>query len=187
MLPLEIVPRVEELKDPFGATHEVRRLGITPHPEASQFERFGPLESVGLALGTTVALTVTTHKAIFYLIMGKLSLKAISGPIGIISLAGDAVELGLPYVLQLTATLSVSLAVINLLPFPALDGGHLLFLLIEAVRRRRVSLAVQERATQVGFIVLMALMAFIIYNDLVNLDVFGRFAGLFRPAPAGTP
>jgi regulator of sigma E protease len=96
-------------------------------------------------------------------------------------MTSHAVQLGLPYLLQLTATLSVSLAVINLLPIPALDGGHLLFLAIEAIRRKRVSLEFQERMTQVGFALLMALMIFIIYNDLVNINAFEKIRSLFQP------
>lgn len=177
---IQLAPKVETIKDLFGQLHEVKRLGITPDPQASEFERFGLLGALRAAWETEVFLTVMTHKAIFYLLLGKLSVKTISGPIGIITMTGTAAQLGLPYVLQLTATLSVSLAVINLLPIPALDGGHLLFLLIEAVRRKRVSLAFQERATQVGFFLLLTLMVFIIYNDLVNVDAFEKIKNLFQ-------
>lgn len=176
---LSVVPQTEEVKDLFGEVHRVKRLGITPHPESRQFERYGFVKALGMSWQTEKYLTVMTHKAIFYLITGRLSVKSISGPIGIISMTGDAAKLGFPYLLQLTATLSVSLAVINLLPIPALDGGHLFFLLIEAIRRKQLSLVVQERATQVGFMLLMALMVFILYNDLVNLDVFAKIKGFF--------
>ncbi len=174
---LKIAPRVDSVKDIFGETLELKRLGVTPHPEANKFEKFGFLEAIRHAWETLVNLTVLTYKAIFYLIMGKLSIKTMAGPIGIVAMTGSAAKLGLPYVLQLAANLSVSLAVINLLPIPALDGGHLLFLLIEAVRRKRVSLEFQERMTQAGFILLMVLMVFIIYNDLTNLQVFEKIKG----------
>lgn len=177
-----VSPKVETVKDVFGQTHILKRLGITPNPEASVFERYGVGTAILRAGETVVHLTVLTHKAIYYLIMGKMSVKTLAGPIGIVALTGSAAQLGLPYVLQLAATLSVSLAVINLLPIPALDGGHLLFLIIEAIRRKRVSLEVQERATQVGFLLLMALMVFVIYNDLVNLDVYNKVMNLFRGA-----
>ena len=179
---IELAPKVESIKDVFGKLHEIKRLGITPDPQASQFEKFGLLDALHHAWETEWFLTTMTHKAIFYLLMGKLSMKTISGPIGIITMTGNAAHLGLPYLLQLTATLSVSLAVINLLPIPALDGGHLLFLLIEAVRRKRVSLAFQERATQVGFFLLLTLMVFIIYNDLANIDAFEKIKNLFQGA-----
>lgn len=174
-----ITPKVEDGVDLFGKEVRARRLGISPHPEAAIYEKYGFGESLSHAAQTTVYLTVMTHKAIFYMAMGKMSLKAVSGPVGIVSMAGDAAKMGVTYTLQLMATLSISLAVINLLPIPALDGGHLLFLLIEAVRRKRVSLVFQERVTQAGFAALLALMAFLIFNDLNNLNVFGRIRGLF--------
>lgn len=173
-LVIKLTPKSEEIKDVFGEAFKVRRLGVMPHPEASQFERFGFLESVSHAANTTTFMTVMTHKAIFYLLLGKISIKTMQGPIGIITMTGTAAKLGLPYLLQLAATLSISLAVINLLPIPALDGGHLLFLLIEAARRKRVSLQFQERATQVGFALLLTLMAVILYNDLVNIEAFEK-------------
>ncbi len=171
---MEMVPKVETLQDVFGKDHRVKRIGITPHPSSRKVEHYGFAAALKEALKMEISLTVLTHKAIFYLLTGRLSLKTVSGPIGIISMTGDAVGLGWPYILQLTATLSVSLAVINLLPIPALDGGHLLFLLIEAIARRRVSLQVQERATQAGFVLLLIFMGFVIYNDLTNMNVFGR-------------
>lgn len=174
-----IEPKVEDAMDLFGKQVQARRLGITPHPEAAIFEKYGFAQSLSHAAQTTTYLTVMTHKAIFYMIMGKMSLKSVSGPVGIVTMAGDAAKMGVTYILQLMATLSISLAVINLLPIPALDGGHLLFLLIEAVRRKRVSLVFQERVTQAGFAALLILMAFLIFNDLNNLNVFGRIRGLF--------
>ena len=178
-LVLHVTPRVESVPDLFGKQVTVRRIGITPHPEANQFERFTFIPALKRGAETTWFLTWMTHKSIYYLILGKISVKAISGPVGIISMTGDAAKLGLPYLLQLTATLSVSLAVINLLPIPALDGGHLLFLLIEGIRRKKVSLEVQERVTQVGFAALLVLMVFLVYNDLVNIEAFEKIKGLF--------
>ncbi len=176
----EVTPKVDEVKDVFGKTITLKRLGITPDPKANKFEQYGFLQACQESWNTVVFMTVTTHKAIFYMLMGKMSLKAISGPIGIITMTGVAANLGMTYVLQLAATLSISLAVVNLLPIPALDGGHFFFLLIEAIQRKRVSLAFQERAAQIGFFLLLTLMAFIIYNDLVNIDAFGKILGVFK-------
>ncbi|MBI3317351.1 MAG: RIP metalloprotease RseP [Candidatus Omnitrophica bacterium] len=179
ILSLRITPRLEVLSDLFGEQARVKRLGVTPHPQAQEYERFGLMESLAKAWQTSVMLTVLTHKALFYLATGRLSVKNMQGPIGIITMAGTAAQLGISYVLQLAANLSISLAVFNLLPVPALDGGHLLFLLIEAIRRKRVSLEVQERATQVGFALLLMLMGVIIYNDLANLNVFEKVKDIF--------
>ncbi|MBI3306433.1 MAG: RIP metalloprotease RseP [Candidatus Omnitrophica bacterium] len=178
-LPVTITPKLMEIKDIFGHPAHVKRLGITPDPKDYSIKRLGFFAAIEESLQTVVFLTVMTHKAIFYLFQGKLSLKTISGPLGIISMAGVAAQMGVAHVLNLTANLSVSLAVINLFPIPALDGGHLLFLLIEGIRRRPVSLPVQERMTQVGFALLLMLMAFIIYNDIVNFEYVSRLKGLF--------
>lgn len=166
--------RVEQVKDVFGETHFLARLGIRPDPEANEIVKLAPGPALREAFLTEVHLTTMTYKAIYYLVTGQLSLKTISGPVGIIAMTGTAVKLGFVYLLHLTAVLSISLAVINLLPIPALDGGHFLFLLIEVIQRRRVSFEFQERAAQVGFVLLMALMVFVLYNDLVNLEVVDR-------------
>ena len=174
----KIAPKVDETKDVFGNIVRVKRLGIIPSPQSNKIEKYGFKDAFGKAWDTTLNLTILTHKAIIYLFMGKLSLNTLSGPIGIISMTGDAVKLGIPYLLQLTANLSISLAVINLFPIPALDGGHLFFLLIEWVTRRRVSLAFQEKATQIGFAFLLVFMGFAIFNDLNNLQLFSKIRGI---------
>ncbi len=176
---VHLFPQVEGTKDMFGKPMTVKRLGITPSPEAHVFEKYPLRQAFVKAADSVMTLAAMTHKAIFYMLTGRLSFRTMSGPIGIIAMTGSAAKLGLPYVLQLAATLSVSLAVINLLPIPALDGGHLFFLLLEAVTRRRLSYAVQERITQIGFALLMVLMVFVIYNDLVNLSVFEKVKHFF--------
>ena len=115
---ITMTPKSEDVKDIFGKHVRVKRLGITPDPTAAKFEKYSFIESLKISWETIVTMASTTYQALFYLAMGKLSLKTISGPIGIVTMAGSAVHLGLPYVLQLMASLSVSLAVINLLPSP---------------------------------------------------------------------
>ncbi len=166
--------KVESVKDVFGKTHQIPRIGILPDRTAFEIERLSFFPAVKEAAITEVHLAAMTYKALFYLAAGRLSLKTISGPIGIMTMTGAAAKMGIVYLLHLMAVLGISLAVINLMPIPALDGGHLVFLLIEAVQRRRVSLEFQERATQVGFGLLMLLMVFVIYNDLVNLNILSK-------------
>lgn len=173
--------RVEPMRDIFGKTHEVPRIGILPDIETQQIVTLPLAVSLKEALLTELELTAMTYKALYYLATGRLSLKTIAGPIGIASMTGTATKMGAVYVLHLTAVLGISLAVVNLLPIPALDGGHFLFLLIEAVRGKGVSLEFQERVTQIGFALLMVLMVFVIYNDLVNLQVFDRLKAAFGP------
>ena len=176
---VSIRPKVETGQDLFGKPMTARRLGITPSPESQRYEKFGVKQSLKHGFESVYTLAAMTYKAIFYMATGRMSMKAMSGPIGIMAMTGSAAKLGLPYLLQLAATLSVSLAVINLLPIPALDGGHLLFLLIEGVIRRPLGRKAEERLTQAGFFALMALMVFVIYNDLINLSVFDKIRTLF--------
>ena len=173
-LKLRVPLRVEAIKDIFGQTHKLSRLGILPDSSKQQLERLPVTDAIREAFLMEIHLTGMTYKGIFYLMTGRLSLRTISGPIGIMAMAGTAAKMGLVYVLHLAAILGISLAVVNLLPIPALDGGHLLFLLIEGIKGRGVSLEFQERATQIGFAVLMILMVLVIYNDLVNLQVIER-------------
>ena len=179
ILMIQTAVRVESVKDVFGKVHELPRLGILPDRAAFETERLSFFPAVKEAFLTEWHLTVMTYKALFYLAIGRVSFKTISGPIGIMALTGAAAKMGFVYLLHLTAVLGISLAVINLMPIPALDGGHFAFLLIEAVQRRRVSLQFQERATQVGFALLMLLMVFVLFNDLVNLNVVERVKAAF--------
>ncbi len=175
----EIPVKREEVRDVFGKTHVLSRIGILPDSEAYRIEKASPVSAFQEAGLNVYHLTVLSYKALYYLASGQLSLKTVSGPLGIMAMTGTAAKMGIVYLMHLAAILSISLAVINLLPIPALDGGHLLFLLIEAVQRRRVSLVFQERASQVGFALLIILMVLVFYNDLINLQVLDRVKQVF--------
>lgn len=175
-----IVPQFEAGKDIFGQAKQVPRIGIQP-AEEFVIERYGVIDSLIKAAQFEWYLTALTYEALWRLVTGQLSLKTISGPIGIVSMAGSAAKMGIIALLQFAAVLSVSLGVINSLPIPALDGGHLFFLAIEAIRRKQLSLVVQERMTQIGFYFLMALMVFVVFNDLINIGVITKLKSLFSP------
>ena len=180
LLTIQIKPKVEDAKDLFGKVVQMKRVGITPDPAIYVSERYDPLPALKRAWDLEVSQIVLTHKALFYLITGQVSPKHLMGPLGIIQISGQAAKAGIAAILQLLAILSVSLAVINLFPFPALDGGHLVFLLIELLTRRRISPVWQERITTAGFFLLMALMAFVLYNDVVNLSILEKLKNLFH-------
>lgn len=175
---ITISPKIELGKDAFGDVKKLNRIGIMPSNEYI-FEKYGFIKSIQNGWEALWQTTWMTYKALWRLVTGRLSLKTLSGPIGIVVITGKAAELGFVYVLQLTALISATLAIFNLLPFPALDGGHLLFLTIEAIIRRPVSLKIQERLTQAGFLLLMVLMVVVMYNDLVNLQVFEKIKHTF--------
>jgi regulator of sigma E protease len=107
--------------------------------------------------------------SIVKLIDGSLSLDTMGGPIKIAQISGQAAEHGLDSLAYLAAMLSVNLAILNLLPIPALDGGHLLFFSVEALTRRRPSLRVQSWAQQAGVLLLITLMIVVFYNDIMSL------------------
>ena len=149
------------------------------------------IPTIGIAMDTIGTLKLPVHKALweglkltsnlfidtatgFYkLITGALSgtgdMSAVTGPIGIVGVVGDAAKFGFIYLLSFTALISVNLAVINLLPFPALDGGRLLFLLIEKIKGSRIKPEIANIVNMVGFGILMLLMVFITYHDIVKL------------------
>jgi len=100
---------------------------------------------------------------------GKIPAKDIGGPILIVQAAGQQARLGFEYLLHFMAVISVNLGVLNLLPIPVLDGGHLFFFAIEAVLRRPLDLRHREIAQQVGLVLLISLMAFAFYNDIARV------------------
>jgi len=102
-------------------------------------------------------------------VVGKADLASVSGPIGIAGIVGDAYKFGIGYLLSFAALISVNLAIINLIPFPALDGGRLLFLLIEKIKGSRIKPAISNTVNAVGFFLLIGLMLVVTYHDILKL------------------
>lgn len=128
-----------------------------------------------LAEGMSLNIFVTKQTAVglFTLIKdsfkGQADLSAITGPVGIVGVVGDAYDFGFVYLLSFAALISINLAIINLLPFPALDGGRLLFLLIEKIKGSRINPKIANSINKVGFIILILLMLLVTYHDIVKL------------------
>ena len=101
--------------------------------------------------------------------MGRGSLTYVTGPVGMVGIVGEAYDLGISYILSFAAIISINLAIINLIPFPALDGGRLFFLLIEKIKGSRISPRVANTANMVGFGLLIFLMLIITYHDVIKL------------------
>jgi regulator of sigma E protease len=120
-------------------------------------------------------VTALTLWSLWKLVKRDIPASTIGGPIQIAVAAGQQARLGWEYLIRFTAVISVNLAVLNLLPIPMLDGGHLFFFLIEAVMGRPLSLKKREVAQQVGFFFLVLLMVFAVYNDLSRFDLFKIF------------
>ncbi|MBI4431000.1 MAG: RIP metalloprotease RseP [Candidatus Omnitrophica bacterium] len=171
-----IVPKSET--DDANRGKPFSRIGIKPDLKDVKIERLPLLGAISESFLLVRDYTFLTYEAIFGLITRQLPLQTMSGPIGVVSMAAKASAMGIVYLIQLAAMLSVSLAVFNMLPIPALDGGHVLFLLIEAVKRKPLSLKVQERSTQVCFLLLIMLFVLITVNDIAHLEWFDRIKAL---------
>jgi regulator of sigma E protease len=174
-LPLSVVPDAVREKGPDGQEREVGRIQAGIATKAVRFEPYNPALAVVYGAGRTWDMTVLTVKGLWKLLSRQIDSSNIGGPIQIATEAGRQAKDGVASLALFTAIISVNLAVLNLLPVPMLDGGHLLFFLIEAVLGRPLSLRKREVAQQVGFVLLLLLMGFALYNDLVRLDAFKFF------------
>jgi regulator of sigma E protease len=131
---------------------------------------FTILESLSNGFSDMILYTQITFTAMGSVIRGDIEFgDAFRGPVGIAEVAADSANLGLLSFLKFIAVLSLSLAIINILPFPAMDGGHFVIIVIEGIIRRELPLKLKIAIQNAGFILLLILMAFIIYNDIVNL------------------
>ena len=110
--------------------------------------------------------------------VGKAGVE-VSGPVGIAVMTQQAASLGLMVVLNFMAIISINLAIINALPFPALDGGRLLFLIVEKIKGSPINQVWEAKANNFGFLLLMGLMVVVTFQDLLKFDVWGRVVGLF--------
>ncbi|GGI89712.1 RIP metalloprotease RseP [Legionella impletisoli] len=128
-----------------------------------------PFHAVGKSFSQTMELTGATFVLLGRLAIGKLPIQSLSGPVGIAQGAGESARGGLSYYLSFLALVSISLAVLNLLPIPVLDGGHLLYYLIEAIRGKPLSEEVKSAGMYLGLLLLMALMVVALSNDISRL------------------
>lgn len=122
-----------------------------------------------LTLFMIKAVAIGIVDFLYSAIVGEADFASVSGPVGIVGLVGDATQLGFTYLLMFTAIISINLGVINLIPFPALDGGRLLFVLIESIRRKSISPQVANTVNGIGFILLLLLMFVVTYKDIAKL------------------
>jgi regulator of sigma E protease len=153
----------------------VGRIGAAPHVDETEMKRlfvevrYGPVAAVARAFARTWEVSLFTLKMLGKMIVGELSMKNLSGPITIADYAGQSAQMGWLAYLSFLALISISLGVLNLLPVPLLDGGHLMYYVAEIVKGSPVSDRVMEIGQQLGMVLLFGLMAFAIYNDINRL------------------
>ena len=134
-----------------------------------QIVRYGPVAALGRAAGQTWETSVFSLAMLGRMIVGEVSWKNLSGPVTIADYAGQSAKLGLSYYIKFLALISISLGVLNLLPIPLLDGGHLMYYIVEIIKGGPVSERVMEIGQQIGLALLAMLMAFAFYNDINRL------------------
>jgi regulator of sigma E protease len=165
---LTAVPERREQPDRLGGTHRIGVLGITSGEFS--FERDDPLTALNQGVRETWQIIDRTMTYIGRLLSGRESAEQLSGPIRIGQVSGAVASTGgIPGLIYLTAVLSVSIGLFNLFPVPMLDGGHLLFYLIEALRGRPLSARVQDLGFRIGFALVIMLFIFVTFNDIANL------------------
>jgi regulator of sigma E protease len=169
-LDMTVTPRIMKSTNVFGEAVETYKIGISPSPR-TVIERLNPFSAFGAGLRQTWTISKLTFISIVKMFQGVVSPKTLGGPILIAQIAGAQVREGIVPFILFMALLSINLAILNLLPVPILDGGHLLFYLIELVTGHEVNLRWREMAQQIGFVLLILLMIFVFALDIGRLDI----------------
>ncbi len=179
-LTVPVTPASQEITDPFGRQQRVGLIGIAPRGDFEPY-RVSPLEAVGKTVTKQLEWTSQIGLSLWSLLTGRISPKdSLTGPIGILYLTSEAARMGLGSLLYLVSLFSLSLAIFNLFPIPILDGGHLLFLALEKLRGRPVSIGVQERAAQISLAVLMTMVVLVCVNDVSRFGLVDKVLGWWR-------
>jgi regulator of sigma E protease len=170
-LVLKATPALKEIKDNFGNVHRIGILGITRSTAAEdlKFQPVPPPQAVWMGVQETWFVIDRTLSYIGGVVVGREAADQLGGPIRIAQMSGQVATAGFVALIHLAAVLSVSIGLLNLFPIPLLDGGHLLFYSIEALRGRPLSERAQEVGFRIGLAIVLMLMIFATFNDIVHL------------------
>src|SRR5215217_3062637 len=165
------VPDLREVKDRFGNVHRIGVLGISRSMTADDVrtEKVPPLKALAMGVEETWTVIERTMAYLGGVVVGRESADQLGGPIRIAQVSGQVASLGLDALINLAAVLSVSIGLLNLFPIPLLDGGHLLFYAIEAIRGRPLSERAQELGFRIGLAIVLMLMTYATFNDILRL------------------
>jgi regulator of sigma E protease len=168
---MTLTPKRTETTDRFGNKMEVGQIGIMTTAKSGNFrvEKLDVVESVKEGLRQTWNIVSGTYDYLHNMLAGHMNADQLGGPIRVAQASGQIATLGVTALLQLAAVLSVSIGLLNLMPIPVLDGGHLFLYAIEAVRGKPVSAYAQEIAFKVGMVMVLSLMVFATWNDISRL------------------
>lgn len=162
-----VTPEKKKSKTIFGEEKDVGMIGVAAGGEFIK-EYLSPPKAILKGIERTIDISVLTVVAIIKLIQRVIPAETIGGPILIAQLAGEQASAGFINFILFTAVISINLGVINLIPIPILDGGYLFFFIIEAIRGKPLSIKMRERAQQIGLFIIIALMIFAFYNDIMR-------------------
>ena len=170
-LVLKATPALKEIKDNFGNVHRIGILGITRSTAAEdlKFQPVPPPQALWMGVQETWFVIDRTLSYIGGVVVGREAADQLGGPIRIAQMSGQVATAGFVALIHLAAVLSVSIGLLNLFPIPLLDGGHLLFYSIEALRGRPLSERAQEVGFRIGLAIVLMLMIFATFNDIVHL------------------
>ncbi len=171
-------PRITEMTDMFGNVRKVPVLGIGAAADSTEVVQHGPGSALVEAVRETGGMVSATLEGLGQMITGVRPADELGGPLRIAKEAGQASQLGFATIVMITILLSINLGLINLFPIPLLDGGHLVFYAVEAVRGRPLGERAQEYGFRIGLFVVLALMIFATSNDLVDLKVWEMIKGV---------
>lgn len=162
------VPEAVSTTDRFGNAHRIGRLGVTKNVEQSDvvLYRPNPVEAVGMTFEEVRFIVDRTVAFLGDFFVGRGDVEQLGGPVKVAKVSGEVASLGIVALINLMALLSLNIGIFNLLPIPMLDGGHLAYYLVEAIRGRPLSQKVQEIGYRFGLVIVFSLMAFTLINDL---------------------
>jgi len=170
---LTVTPANREIEDRFGGKHRVGVLGITRSgQDGVRVERYGPIGALWEGTKQTWFVITSTLGYVRDVIVGTQGAEQLGGPLRIAQMSGEVAGVSFLALLNLAAVLSVSIGLVNLFPIPILDGGHLLYYAIEGVRGRPLSARAQEVGFRVGMALVLMLMLFATWNDLLHFELF---------------
>lgn len=173
-LDVKIIPERKKIKDFFGEEREVGLIGIKPSGK-TVIRQDNFIKAFENSIVRTVEISVLTFISILKLIQRAIPMDTIGGPILIVQMAGEQASQGLLNFFIFMAIINVNLGVLNLLPIPVLDGGHILFLIIEAIRRKPLNEKILTISQRIGLAFIISLMLLVLYNDIMRLITGKQF------------